>query len=336
MEPVDLRYCPRGVRIRGMGYYVPERVVDNHELARRVDTSDEWIKGKIGISERRICTPDQTPVDIGLKAAKRALVDADLDAEEIDLLVMTTMQPDHLDPMPSTELAHRLGANRAAAFNMAVGGCPDSVFSLVTAVQYLLTGGCRRVLLVNAEVTSRLIDPLDRTTCVFFGDGACCWVLEASQANTGLLGYVLGTDGSGFGAAHIPACGSRLPFEPGMDERLRYLFMDGRAIMDFATRVFPSSVRVLLEHLGLDLDDISMFFAHQANWHIINRSLAHLGVGMDRTHTNIHKYGNTSSASLGIAIHEARELGKLNAGDLITMSSFGAGLAWGSVVWRWG
>lgn len=336
MRPVDVRDHPRGVRIRGMGHYVPDRVVDNHELAARVDTSDEWIRQKIGIEERRVCTPDQTPADIGLIAAHRALADAGLQASAIDLLVMTTLQPDHLDPMPCSQLAHQLGATAAAAFNLAVGGCPDSVFSLVTAAQYVLTGACERVLLVNAEVTTRLIDPSDRTTCVFFGDAAASWVLEAAPGGTGLAGFMLANDGSGFDAAHIPGGGSRMPYEPRMADRMRYLRMDGRAIMSFATRVFPSSVETLLEHLGLSVTDVSLFLSHQANWHIIQRSLDTLGVGMDRTYTNIHKYGNTSSASLGMAVHEAQELGLLRDGDLITMSSFGAGLAWGSVVWRWG
>lgn len=336
MNIVDVRDKELSVGIKGMGYYIPEKVVTNHDIEKIVDTTDEWIQSHTGIKERHVCSSEQAASDLAIEAAKRALENAKVKAEDIDLIIMTTLQPDNTDPLPCSLVQHKLGAKNAAAFNMSVGGCPDSMFSFVTACNYILSGSYKNVLLVNSEVNSKFINWEDRTMCIFFGDGAGAWVLQPVKKGCGLIGFTLGNDGSGHDVIHCDAGGSRIPItKEALEKGLQYPHMDGKKVFEFATKVFPQSIEELFQKLDMSKDDVNLFLAHQANYFIIKKSLKKIGVGMDKTFTNIDKYGNMSSASVPVVLSQALEENLIHGGDVITLTAFGAGLAWGSCIIRW-
>lgn len=336
MKIVDVRENNINVGIRGMGYYVPDNIITNKDLEKTLDTTDEWIQEKIGIKERRIVSKEQAASDLAIEAGKRALNNANIDPKDIDLVITTSLQPDHRDPMPCCLIAYKLGCNNAAAFHMAIGGCPDSVYSLITASQYIFTGSCKNILLINTEVNSKSIDWNDRTTCVFFGDGAGAWVLSPVKKGKGILGYVLGTDGSGYDLIQADSGGSRQPItKDELAMKSNYIHMNGKKVFESAIRVFPESVNELLKLLNISKDDVALYLAHQANINIINKSLEIIGVGKDKTYTNIHKYGNMASASLPVVLADAIDEGLIKEDKTISLTAFGAGFAWGSVMIKW-
>ncbi len=328
---------PRSVGIRGLGFYVPERVVTNHELSRVLDTSDEWISSKLGIEARRYAAADQASSDLAIAAARAALADAGVSAEALDLVIVTSITPDHRDPAPASLVQHAIGAVNAAAFSITVGGCPDSIFSLVAAAQFILSGGCRTVLVVNAEVLTRgLIDPEDRRTRVIFGDGAGAMVLGAVKPDVGLRGYTLANDGSQYHAVRAEAGGSRRPIDAAaLAEGAQYVRMDGRQVFDFGVTVLPDSIRRVLEVTGSSIEELDLVVCHQASLRLIHQGMASLGLPLRKTFTNLDRYGNTGGASMPIALAEAVHAGLVRPGQAIALAAFGAGLAWGSAIMRW-
>lgn len=328
---------PRGLGILGLGRYLPARVVTNHELAQALDTSDDWITRKLGIQTRHRAAADQATSDLAIAAARDALADARIGADEIDLVIVTSITPDHCDPTPASLVQHAIGAVHAAAFSVAIGGCPDSIFSLVTAAQFVLSGACRTVLVVNAEVLSRgLIDPEDRRTCVIFGDGAGAMVLRAVRPEVGLLGYLLDNDGSQYHAVCAPAGGTRRPIDDAaLRERAQYVRMDGRQVFEFGSQVLPASIRRVAALTGHAVEQIDLVVCHQASLRLIERGMADLGLPMTRTFTNLERYGNTGGASMPIALHDAVHGGRVRPGQTIALAAFGAGLAWGAAMLRW-
>lgn len=335
-KAVNLTTNPFSVGIKGMGYYIPSKIVTNKDLETMVETTDEWIQKKIGIKERHICDATEAASDLAYKAAIKAIAQANIDVTEIDLIIMTTLQPDYTDPQPASLLKYMLGAKNAAAFNMSVGGCPDSIFGFISAANFVLSGFYKNVLLVNAEVNSKFINWNDRNMCVFFGDGSGAWILSPVKAEKGLLGYYWNNDGSGHDVIQVKAGGSRMPTtRETLEKGFNYPKMDGKKVFKFATTVFPESINTLLDALKINKDEVTLFLSHQANINIIKDSLAKLNVDFSKTYTNIDKYGNMSSASVPVVLAEALEKKLIKANDIITLSAFGAGLAWGSVAIKW-
>jgi len=315
--------------IKGIGSYVPPKVMTNDDWAQIVDTSDEWITTKTGISERRIAEENDCTSDLAVKAAAPALKEAGVEPEDLDLVVLATSSPDV--PLSSTAaiVQHKLGAVNAGAFDvMAV--CTGFIHALDVGARYAVDPYIDNVLVVASEVYSKILNWKDRTTCVFFGDGAGATVLQKTEEG-GVIGSWLRADGGGAGVIEIPAGGTRNPISHEMiDEAKQYFYMDGRAVWDFAVEAFPQAVRGVLDRYGYALDDVDMIIPHQANINIIKVGMEKLGLPMERAHTNLHKYGNMAGASIPVALHEAIQVGKISKGDLVVTVGFGGGLAWGA------
>jgi 3-oxoacyl-[acyl-carrier-protein] synthase-3 len=326
----------RYVRIAGWGKYLPERVMPNAELERFVDTSDEWIRARTGIRERRIAAPEETTCSLAVQAARRALDCAGAKSDEVDLIIVATCTPDYSN-MPATAslVQEALGASRAGAFDLNAV-CSGFMYGLATGSQFVLTGMYRTVLVIGAEVFTRILDWQDRSTCVLFGDGAGAVVLRPTPEPGGLLSFVLGSDGSGACSLFVPAGGSRRP--PSAETvaaREHYVKMQGREVFRFATRAVPESVVQALDAAGLTSADIDLFIPHQANVRIIDATARRLKLDDSAVFANVSRYGNTSSASVPVALCEAIEEGRVASGDTVVMSGFGAGLSWGTAVWQW-
>ncbi len=321
--------------ITGTGFDVPERVLTNEDLQKILDTSDEWITERTGMKERRIAGKDEAASDLALKAARRALDDAGIRAEEIDLIIVATVTGDM--PFPSTAciLQDRLGAKQAAAMDLSAG-CAGFVYALTTARQFILAGTYRTILVVGVEVLSKITDWTDRSTAVLLADGAGAAVLRA-EPNTGrgIIATYLAADGSHGPDLYMPAGGSRIPASlESVRGRLHYLKMNGSAIFKVAVRSMADVVKRLLVQTGLRPEDIKLIIPHQANLRIVEAMAGLLKFPMEKVFVNIQKYANTSSASTIIALDEARHSGRITADDLVIMVAFGAGLAWGGVLIR--
>jgi 3-oxoacyl-[acyl-carrier-protein] synthase-3 len=325
--------------IAGLGMYVPERVMTNFDLEALVETSDAWIVDRTGIRERRIAAPEQACSDLALPAARAALEVAGLDPAELDLIVLATCTGDNNSfPATSALLQDRLGARRAVAFDVAAV-CSGFVYALDIATQYIETGRYRSVLVVGAEVMSRVLDWSDRNTCVLFGDGAGAVVLRpaAAGAAEGVLGSVLGTDGAGACLLNVPAGGSRTPLSAEtLDQRQQYMQMKGPAVFRFAVEVMGETAVQALDSLGLRAEEVDLFIPHQANIRIITRAAERLGLPMEKVFVNVDRYGNTSAASVPMAMAEAWQSGRIRPGSLVVTVGFGSGLTWGANVIRWG
>jgi 3-oxoacyl-[acyl-carrier-protein] synthase-3 len=322
------------VSITGLGCHVPERVVTNTELARLVDTSDEWITDRTGIKERRFAADDEALSDICLPAIERALAVAGVSAREIDLLIVATVTPDMMFPSTAALLADRLGATDAAAYDLAAG-CTGFMYGLVQAYGLVSCGLSKRALVVGADVLSKLMNFADRSTCVLFGDGAGAAVLEPVESR-GFLAFELGADGAGGVDLNLPAGGSRIPTTAESVARGdHYVHMNGRQVFKFATRILVSSAEHVLDRAGLSIEDVDVYVPHQANVRIIDHAVAKLGIAEDRVVVNVDRYGNTSSASIPLALADALAEGRVHRGDTVLMTGMGAGLTWGSAVMNW-
>jgi len=322
------------VSITGLGWHVPERVLRNDDLARMVDTSDEWIWTRTGIRERRVAAPDEALSDIALPAARAALDRAGVKGSEIDLLIVATVTPDMMFPATAAILADGLGAADAAAYDLSAG-CTGFMYALAQAYGMLAGGICRTALVVGGDVLSKIVDWSDRSTCVLFGDGAGAVVLERVEGG-GFLGFELGADGSGGLELYLPGGGSRAPASPETVARKEhYVRMNGREVFKFATRVLVASARKLLDRCGVNVSDVDVYIPHQANTRIIKHAAEKLGIPEERIVVDVDKYGNTSSGSIPLALGDALEQGRLRKGDLVLMTGMGAGLTWGSGLIEW-
>lgn len=330
------QHAPPYVKIAGWGKYLPERVMPNAELESLVDTSDEWIRARTGIQERRIAAPEETTCSLAVQAARQALDRAGLAPADLDLVIVATCTPDYAS-MPSTAslVQHALGASRAGAFDLNAV-CSGFLYGLATGSQFILSGAYRTVLVVGAEVFTRILDWQDRSTCVLFGDAAGAVVLAGSDEPGGLLSFVLGSDGSGACSLYVPAGGSRAPASAEtVAQRQHYVKMDGREVFRFATTVVPESVSQALAQAGLGPDDMDLLIPHQANVRIIDAAVRRLKIADDAVFANVQKYGNTSAASIPVALCEAIEEGRVRPGSTVVLAGFGAGLSWGAAVWKW-
>jgi 3-oxoacyl-[acyl-carrier-protein] synthase-3 len=325
----------RYARFTGWGMYVPERVLSNHDLEQMVDTDDEWIVSRTGIRERRIVAEGETTVTMSLAASHQALDRAGVRPADLDLIILATSTPDYLCPSGSSILQHRLGAKKAAAFDL-VAGCSGFVYGLVTANQFIQTGLYERVLVVGAETLSAGVDWTDRNTCILFGDGAGAVVMQASASPTGILASELGSRGSEWDALMCPGGGSANPFsQKVLDKRENYLRMDGRRVFKFATRIMSESVRRVVSDSDVPWDDIKLIIPHQANARIIDVAMRRMRLDPDKVMVNLDRYGNTSAASIALALSEAVEQGRLQPGDHVVLVGFGAGPTWATALVHW-
>ncbi|HXG76702.1 MAG TPA: beta-ketoacyl-ACP synthase III [Gaiellaceae bacterium] len=316
------------VSITGLGTHVPERVLTNDELARMVDTSDEWIRERTGIRERRIAAEDEALTDIARPAAVAALEDAGAEPEEIDLLICATVTPDMMFPTSSALLADELGMPKAAAYDL-LAGCTGFVYALAQAYGMLASGLSRKALVVGGDVLSKILDWDDRSTLVLFGDGAGAVVMER-VAEGGFLGFELGADGGGGEHLWLPGSGSRRFENPD-----QYVKMNGREVFKFATRIMVYSAQQILEQCGKTVDDVDVYIPHQANKRIIDYAAGKLGIPPEKTVVNVDRFGNTSSGSIPLALTDARAEGRLAEGALVLLTGMGAGLTWGSALIEW-
>jgi 3-oxoacyl-[acyl-carrier-protein] synthase-3 len=343
----------RPVTISGLGAHVPAKVVTNDDLAKTLDTSDEWITQRTGIKQRRIAEPGVSSSDLGIIAAKEALADARLVPSSIDLVIAATISPDRLMPATAGRIAHESGCGHAGACDVSAG-CSGFVYALAMATGAVAGGVCERVLVVGAETISRILDWKDRATAVLFGDGAGAIIVSAEEAAAGgstghrgdtprghararMLGFDLGGDGAGEDFLLIPAGGSRLPASCAtVEARQHYMKMNGREVFKFATRVVAHSAGRVLERCGKKVSDIDLFVPHQANLRIIEAAIGKLGIDPGKVYTNLQEYGNTSCASIPLCLSGARAEGRLRDGDLVLLMGFGAGLSWGACLMEWG
>jgi 3-oxoacyl-[acyl-carrier-protein] synthase-3 len=322
-------------RITGWGKSVPQRILTNQDLEQMVDTSDEWIVTRTGIRERHIAGPGETTSTMSVKACQKALDRAEVDPEEVDLIIIATSTPDYFCPPVSSMVQDQLGATRAGAFTL-IAGCTGFVYGLVTASQFIEAGLYEKILVVGVETLSPAVDWTDRSTCILFGDGGAAVLVEATEQPTGILSCELGSDGSDWDALIAPGYGAAKPFsEETLRNREHYLRMDGRRIFKFATRKMTDSVINVVQASGLTWDEIDLIIPHQANARIIELAARRLGVGMDRVMLNVDRYGNTSAGSIPLALCDALEEGRLQSGDHVVMVGFGAGLTWAAAVLHW-
>lgn len=320
--------------IVGWGKYIPSRVITNADLEESLDTSDEWIVARTGIRERRIVAPGEHTSDMAVAAARQALGVAGVQARDLGLIIVATSSPDYLTPPVSSQVQHMLGAKDVGAFTL-VAGCPGFVYGLATAQQYITSGACDNVLVIGAELISRFLDWSDRSTCVLFGDGAGAVVLQVSDEPAGVLSFVLGSDGSGAGHLILPGGGvAAPPTRETLDQGLHYLRMDGRQVFRFASRILGKALRQAIQEANLTTEDIDLFIPHQANARIIESAARYVGLPEEKVFVNIERYGNTSAASIPIALCEALETGRARIGDTLAFVAFGAGLTWAAAVVR--
>jgi 3-oxoacyl-[acyl-carrier-protein] synthase-3 len=318
--------------IIGWGKYVPSRVITNADLEKTLDTSDEWIITRTGIRERHIVEDGETTSSMSVAAGKMALRKAGVSARELDLIIVATSSPDYLTPPISSQVQHALGANKAAAFTL-VTGCTGFIYGLSTAQQFIANGTYNTVLVVGAELLSRFVDWTDRSTCVLFGDGAGAVVMRATDTPSGVLACILGSDGSGGGHLILPAGGTAHP--PSLEtieKKMHTIRMNGPEVFKFATRVLGKVLRQVIHQAGLKTEDIDLFIPHQANARIIESAAKFAGLPEEKIFLNIHKYGNTSAASIPIALAEAMDEGRAKVGSTLAFVAFGAGLTWASAV----
>jgi len=321
--------------IVGLGSYVPPRVMTNEDWTGLVETSDEWITTKTGIKERRIADPETCTSDLAVLASQQAIEEAGLSPDDIDMLILATSSPDV--PLSSTAgiTQHKLGCTKSAAFDINAV-CAGWVHALDIGSRYAGTPGYDNVLVVGSEVYSRILNWEDRGTCVLFGDGAGAAVLSEVEEGRGMLGSWMMSDGGGSGVIEIPAGGVRTPIpSSGFSEGDQYFQMDGRAVWRFAIEAFPQAVRGVLGRIGRDLSEVDLVIPHQANLRIVEAGMENLGLPMEKTFTNLEKYGNTAGASVPIALREAVDSGVLSRGDLVVTAAFGGGLAWGANAFIW-
>ncbi|WGJ13072.1 ketoacyl-ACP synthase III [Methylocapsa sp. D3K7] len=322
--------------VLGTGGYAPKRVLTNQDLAEMVDTTDAWITGRTGIKQRRIAAEGEVTSDMAVIAARHALAMAGTAAEDLDMIIVATVSADMPLPSCAVILQAKLGARRAFAFDVSAA-CAGSLYGLNIAAQFIKTGQARRVLVIGAELLSRLVDWSDRNTCVLFGDGAGAMVVGPSPGpEAGILSMHLHSDGTAAGILTIRGGGSQYPqSEDVLARKMDKITMNGREIYKFAVRVLPEVILEALEANGLEVTDIDHIVPHQANARIVESVLGRLGIPIEKCWLNLDRYGNTSSASLPISLDEANRAGRLKKGDLIAMMAIGAGMTWGSALMRW-
>lgn len=324
-----------GIGIVGLGHYIPEEILASIDLEKSLGIPAESILQRTGIRERHIARPEEATSDLAARAARLALNDARIDPEEIDLIIVATSTPDNCGTPTAAAVQAHLKAGKAAAFDL-MAACSGFVYGLVLGAQVIESGLYRKVLVIGAEITSKITDWTNPDTAILFGDGAGAAVLAETPEGYGLLGSDLGVDGSGFDRILVPAGGSRLPASAEtVANRLHYVHMDGHEVFKFAMRVLGDSALRSLEAAGLEPGAVDLLVPHQANIRIIEAAARRVELPIEKVVVNIDRYGNTSAASIPIALSEAAAEGRIRRGDTVVLTGFGAGLTWGSCVLKW-
>jgi 3-oxoacyl-[acyl-carrier-protein] synthase-3 len=322
----------RFAHITGWGMSVPERILTNAELARTIDTTDEWIVSHTGIRERRIAGPHETTTTLAIEAARAALECADISPRQIDLIIVATSTAENAFPATACAVQDTLGADNAGAFDLSAA-CTGFIYGMEMGAAAIRSGSLQTVLVIGAETLSRVTNWKDRGTCILFGDGAGAFLLQASETPGGVLASLLRSDGSGGPALVLPAYGNGPAASPDMGQRL--IYMDGKEVYRFATRVMASATREVVAAAGLTMDDIALVVPHQANQRIIDAAARLMNLPKDRFIVNLDRYGNTSAASIPLAMCEAVNEGRIRPNDNLVMVGFGGGLTWGASVVQW-
>ncbi len=325
----------RRIKITGTGFYVPDRVLTNADLEKMVETSDEWITTRTGIKERRIASEDQATSDLAVEASQMALHNAGLKIKDIDLILVATSSPDTIFPSTACWVQKGLGAGYVPAFDLSAG-CTGWLYGMIVAEGMILNGTYKRILLVGAEVLTKVTNMKDRNTCVLFGDAAAATVLEESSDDSGMLSSYWKADGSLADLLYIPGGGTRIPTTHELiSQNLQYIHMKGNEVFKHAVKRMGEAALEALKSAGMAKEDIAYLIPHQANIRIIEATGRRLKLPPEKVYSNIHKYGNVSVASIPISVHELAEEGKLKKGDIILMVAFGAGFTWAAVAYRW-
>jgi len=325
----------RFAHITGWGMAVPDRIMTNDDIAKLVDTNDEWIRNRTGIRERRIAGPEDTTGSLATRAALRALDAANLDPREVDLIIVATSSPEHLFPSTASIVQDNIGAVDCGAFDL-LAACTGFIYGVSMAADAIKSGAIKNAIVIGAETLSRLVNWSDRGTCILFGDGAGAFVLQRSQEAGGVMASILRSDGSGADLLSIPAGGSSFPASNHtLDNEMHYIQMNGREVYRFATRVMARATMQVVSRAKLDMEDIDLIIPHQANLRIIDAAARGLKLPMEKFMVNVDRYGNTSAASIPIATVEAFEQGRMQKGDNLVMVGFGAGLTWGALALQW-
>ncbi len=325
----------RHIKIVGSGYYVPEKILTNADLEKLVDTSDEWITTRSGIKERRIMAPEQASSDMAIEAAKKALEDAGLTKDDIDLILVCTATPDMAFPSTACWVQKGLGAKNIPAFDMEAA-CSGFLYGLIVGQGLILGGTNKRILLIAVESLTRITDWTDRTTCVLFGDAAAAAVLEESDDESGILSHYWKADGNLAELLLQPGGGSRNPCSyEVVDKKMPFLKMKGNEVFKHAVKRMGEAATEAVAKAGLTKDDIDWLIPHQANIRIIKATGQRLGVPEEKVFINIHKYGNVSCVTIPLSLNEMKDSGMLKKGDIIVMVAFGAGFTWAAITYRW-
>lgn len=323
-------------KITALGMYMPERRVTNDDLSKLVDTSDEWIRARTGIVERRIVSDSQANSDLSIKAIKDAFQARELRPEEIDLIIVATVTPDMMFPSTACIIQDKIGAKNAWGFDL-LGACSGFLYAIATGAQFVQTGAYKRVLVIGTDVMSSILNFEDRTTCVLFGDGAGAVLLEPSQEDdTGIIDFILHSDGSGGKFLYMPAGGSLHPAShETVDKKMHYVHQDGRNVFKFAVKLMTEVSLEILQRNGYTTEDVTLYIPHQANLRIIQSSVERLKLRPEQVVINIDRYANTTAATIPVGLAEAYQQGRMKKGDLMLLVSFGAGFTWGSLLLRW-
>lgn len=323
-------------KISAVGAWVPPRVLTNDDLARMVETSNEWILERTGIRERHIADPEIATSDMAIEAARAALANRGTTAEDVDAIILCTVTPDHMFPSTACIVQHKLGVKRAWGFDL-VAACSSFVYGLTVAAHLVGAGTHRKVLVIGSDTMSRIIDYTDRTTCVLFGDGAGAFLIEpAQEGEEGFLGFRNEIDGSGGEMLIMPAGGSRMPpSHETVEKRLHFVHQEGQAVFKYAVKKMGDISAELLEQVGIAPSDVKLMIPHQANRRIILAAANRLGIPEENVLINIERYGNTTSGTIPIATTEAWQQGRLKKGDIVLFAAVGAGFTVGANVWRW-
>ncbi|ABP67195.1 3-oxoacyl-(acyl-carrier-protein) synthase III [Caldicellulosiruptor saccharolyticus DSM 8903] len=325
----------QNVKILSTGRYVPDRVLTNYDLEKMVDTSDEWITQRTGIKERRIVDGTTSTTDLAVRAAKNAMDKAGILPDDIDLVIVATVTPEMFFPSTACLVQKELKLKNAFAFDISAA-CSGFIYAMAIATHFIQNGFCKNALVIGAEALSRITNWSDRSTCVLFGDGAGAAILSSSDEQ-GILGFELGSDGENGLLLYCHAFGlSDVTYSQVKENpNFRKIYMEGNEVYKFAVKIMPYAVEKVLEKVGLSSSDIDVFIPHQANIRIIESAAKRLKIPMEKVFVNLHKYGNTSAASIPIALDEAVEEGRIKKGDKVVLVGFGGGLTWASTVIKW-
>jgi len=330
-----MTYKKINIGIKGSGSYTPEKILTNFDLEKMVDTSDEWITSRTGIKERRIADENTATSDLATKAALKAIEEAKVNSSEIDMIIVATVTPDMFFPSTACFVQKNINAINATAFDISAA-CSGFIYGLSIASQFISSGEVKTVLLIGAETMSKVVDWQDRNTCILLGDGAGAVILGEVEDGKGILSVYTLSDGSKTNLLMVPGGGSREPISiEVIKKRSHYMKMEGNEVFKFAIRGMEKSIDEALKKANLTYEDVTLFIPHQANIRIIDSLTKRMGLPKDRVFTNLDKYGNTSAASIPIALDEAIKSGRVKSGDIILMSSFGSGFTMGAAVIRW-